>query len=1206
MAQHSVFGSSAPPYTLSVYNDGAPSITLGNYFYVYGAMSSGWNCKGGRVYIPNDSNITGKQVTISAWVATTSAVDLSTAPQATGTTTTPAGGGWAEVVWDTSFSISSGQYVFISYSFNSPQQVYYLHSSSPSESHIDSVDGVNLVLAEAYIAALSAQRGHFRIGSGSTTQNKSWYGVDIIVQDSPSSGPALPVAEYGFNEISGTTAHDSSGNSHDLTVLSSSNFSVGRTGNGLHQVGGGASYRISNPAAWFGPDHRTIMFWGRRGSEGADTLSQSVYQLDASSNVVFGISISDGTNVVFNVRQGGTNIALNVAEVATGTWAHYALTYDRVTVRAYIDGVQVASQAATGVINASDGNLYMFGGDYQQQVLDDLRLFDKALSAAEIINFKDSPVPADDTTPPSQPQNLVATASGQQVSLDWDDSTDNIEVQNYIVYRSATQGFTPTPADQVGGPASSSYIDTAPPGTWYYRVAARDEAGNISTPSNEVMAITEAGSNYNYPSDLNWNISTTYNDNEASGYTFGVLFALSSPAQIGGGRFYSPVAKTGIAVTLYADGVQVAQKTGLGVDVGWSSLSLDTPYAGTNGVDYILAVYIPGPTVQYYALPSAPWAGATVGPMYTTLPESSYFRVGQGLPNTPTQTWYGVDAVVLSGTGGIIDTSFGATIADENTKEGAYGGEWSISGAGDTSNVGFARQFSVDAGETVEFSCHGSGSVIDIYRIGYYGGLGWRRVAQISNTATSQPDPNTIPDSSGGVECSNWSVTASWEVPSSALSGLFIGVYRNASLSNASYIPFIVRNDSRTAGVAYKTSDTTWALAYNYYGTPSSPLTGKSLYGSGGPLGNSSSRTHAVSYHRPIVTREGIPQTYWLACEAPMIRFMERNGIDVKYIASCDIEDGVAPIANTNIAVSSGHDEYWSDGMRDAFEAHRDNGKHLLFFSGNEIFWRVRFDASRNTMWCYKDTATGPGGHIAGEPLDPVSWTGTYKDTRWANRRPENLTTGTDFRMNGVNDYAATFDSSFGSHPFWRHTTLSSGSFTVNGIIGFEADEMLPDQPVGSRAVLANHNINIDGNRADDNGESYNGNGDLNWGVIAQRYASGSVVVGFGTCQWSWGLDGVHDRGGNYTNSNMQQATLNLFTDLGAPPATTMSGLTTPTAISSLDPYGGIPVSTGRSGKVKVWNGTQWNTHQLKVWDGNAWVVKPAKGYDGASFVDSK
>ncbi|MGE5298663.1 MAG: N,N-dimethylformamidase beta subunit family domain-containing protein [Acidobacteriota bacterium] len=1216
MAQHTVFGSGTPPYLLTAYSDGTPNIVLGNYLYTYGAMASGWYCAGGRVYIPNDPSVFNQSITIKAWVSTTAAVDLSTAPLVEKVTTTSANAGWAEVTWDTPFALNPGDLVFIGYEFVDPQQMFYVHAASPQGHIIRSVDDVDLVLAEADISILvpNSGRGRYRIGSGSTGHSEAWYGADIIVTDEGAGPMPEPIAEYGFNETGGTTAEDATGNNHDLTVNSASNFGMGRpmplAGNALHQVGGGAPHRIANAADWLETPERTVMFWARRGSEGADTSSRSVYQLDTSSNVTFGISASDGVNVVFTARINGGEVALTASEVSMGTWAHYALAYDGTTLRAYIDGDEVASQAVSGTIDASDDTMYLFGEDYQQQVLDDLRFFDAALTEAQVEHYMNTVIEAPDTEPPSVPQNLTGDTTYQSVTLDWDDSTDDVELQNYVVYRSSTQGFTPAPEDQVGGPALSHYSETAPVGTWYYRVSARDEAGNESEPSDEIEIETTAAppvSQYAFPSDLGWTPGGVVNDNAPGGQSFGIICALSGASLLSGGRFYSPAPQSGLEVRLYANDTEVAVKTGLTASTGWNELLFDTPYSGVPGVDYLLAVYLPGPLQHYTTLPNA-WPGTRldVGPMYTTLLSNSRYGITNGRPTAATSTWYGVDIIAPTGDGSF-DPTFGATIEEENAKEGAMGADYTIAGAGDTSNLGFTRQFSVNAGETIDFSCHGDGVIIDIYRIGYYDGLGWRKVAELENTATSQPDPSIIPDSNNGVECSNWSITASWEVPADALSGLFVGVYRNVTRDNASYIPFIVRNDARAADVAYKTSDTTWALAYNYYGTPASPLTGKSVYGSGGPLGDIASRTHAVSYHRPIVTREGISQTYWMACEAPMIRFLERNGIDIKYVASKDVDAGVSVLANTNIAVSNGHDEYWSDGMRDTFEAYRDAGGNLLFFSGNEVFWRTRFDAERNTMWCYKDTMQGPGGHVAGTPLDPIDWTGTWKDTRFAGRKPEHLLTGTDFRMNGVNDYAATFyqASEYASHPFWRDTTITSGNFTVNGLIGFEADEILPTQPEGSYVVLANHIFNIDGKRADDNGQEYAGNGDLNWGVISQRYASGAVVVGFGTCQWSWGLDAVHDRGGNYVNANIQQATLNIFADLGATPATTMNGLTAPTPVVSLDVYGAIPAS-GRSGKVKVWDGSQWSAHPLKVWDGGAWVVKPAKGHDGTDFIDGK
>lgn len=515
------------------------------------------------------------------------------------------------------------------------------------------------------------------------------------------------------------------------------------------------------------------------------------------------------------------------------------------------------------------------------------------------------------------------------------------------------------------------------------------------------------------------------------------------------------------------------------------------------------------------------------------------------------------------------------TIASENALAGNPDTEYSISGAGDQSNLGFAREFSVNVGETVNFSCHGTGTVLDIYRIGYYGGLGWRKVTTLTNTATSQPDPTTVADTNGATTCTNWSTTASWAVPSDTTSGLFVGVYRNLAGNNASWIPFVVRNDALVADIVVKTSDSTWALAYNYYGTPASPMTGKSLYGSGGALsgtGGPDNRAHYGSYHRPIVTREGVVQTYWLNAEAPLIRYLERNGYNVKYVSSKDIDANPAVLANAKVFISSGHDEYWSDGMRNTVESFRDAGGHCLFMSGNEVFWRVRFDAGRNGMYCYKDTLPGPGAHVAGEPLDPVSWTGTWKDTRWPGREPENLLTGTDFRMNGVNDKTATLSSSadFVAHPVWRNSALTTATQTLTNVVGFEADAMLPVKQTPHAVILAAQDFSIDGFYANDNGQTYSGNGTLVWGIISQRYDSGAIVVGFGTCQWAWALDAVHDRLTTPVNAAAQQFMVNLLRDLGADPATLMAGMVL-SAAAPRNSYGTMAVPGGNGG---VFDGT--------------------------------
>lgn len=1202
MALHSVFGDSDLSPSTAIANDGAGSIVLGNVFYVE-IGSQDYICRGAKLWLPTGATLPA-QVTIEARYDVSDSATNNLDSPALRSVTIPATGlsGWQEVSWP-AFVVEPGKMVLISYTFSGGQQVYLYRSEANSEL-IPASDGTPLCISEMTVAPYSS--GYFRVNGGAVQKpfGTFVYGVDIIIDDS------LPLAEYGFNELTGVNTTDETPYQRDLTVNSASNFDVSRTGNGLHQVGGGLANRIANSTPWLETPQRTLMFWGRRGDTGA-SLSRTVYQVNGSGETTFGVGLSDGAQMEFTVRVSGVPVTITYPAQAVGDWHHYALTYDQQTLSAYIDGVVVGAQAAAGSIDASDGQLYFYGEEYQQQVVDDLRFFEAPLSETEIQNYMAQTIAPPDLEPPTVPANLAATVAYQQVGLTWTLATDNVAVQNYVVYRSETSGFTPTLTDQVGGPSSASYSDIAPVGTHYYRVAARDEAGNESAASPECVVTTtqDPGVDYLYPSALGWTPGSVYVDGTTTGMSFGTFFGLERPASIKGVRFYSPAAASGAAIHLTEDNSTIlAQASSLDVAVGWNTFLFDSPYVGVFGIGYVVSIHIPGATVSYTALTNAFDGTRTqVGPAYSQNPLSGRYSYNAELPSVQVTSWFGVD-VVVSSEDTPLNTAYGTDIVSENALPGSSSEGWMISGAGDTTNLGFARQFSVNIGETVDFSCHGTGPAIDIYRIGAYGGMGWRKVATIANAATQQPDPDVVPDSNGGVTCTNWSTTASWTVPTDAISGLFVGVYRNTSQTNASYIPFSVRDDAKAVDVIVKFSETTWALAYNYYGTPSSPLTGKSVYGSGGPLGDSGTRSHVGSYHRPIVTREGIPQTYWLACEAPLIRFIESNGLNVKYVASKDVDESPAILQAAKMVISSGHDEYWSEGMRDAFEAYRDGGGHVIFMSGNEVFWRTRFSPDHTLMWVYKDTMDGPGAHVGGTALDPVGWTGTWKDTRWAGRRPEHTITGTDFRMNGVNDIAVTFDHTAGyaSHPFWRDTAVAGGaSVTVNGIIGFEADEIAPTQPTPSTAILAQQTVNINGARADDNGQSYNGNGDLQWGVVSQRYGSGAVVVGFGTCQWAWGLDATHDRGGVYTSAAVQQATLNLFADLGAVPATTLGGLVTPTPVGSLDVYGVNPLNV-RSGKVKVWSGSVWQSHPLKVWDGSSWVVRPAAGHDGTEFIRGK
>src|SRR5579862_9114809 len=302
-------------------------------------------------------------------------------------------------------------------------------------------------------------------------------------------------------------------------------------------------------------------------------------------------------------------------------------------------------------------------------------------------------------------------------------------------------------------------------------------------------------------------------------------------------------------------------------------------------------------------------------------------------------------------------------IVAENCLTGNPSSEWDVStgDAGDPTIQGFATDISVNQGGTISFKINtpARAYTINIYRMGYYGGMGARKVATILPSVTlpqSQPSCKTD-DTTGLYDCGNWAVSASWQVPSSATSGIYFAHLVRTDTGGDSHIVFVVRNDSSHSNILYQTADLSWQ-AYNYYG-------GGSLYGPNSSTFDIGSRSYKVSYNRPFSTRSfGIESDTWVfGPEFPMVQWLEQNGYDVTYTTGLDADRNGALIKNHKIYMDSGHDEYWSAQERTNVKAARDAGVNLAFFSGNEMFWKTRWENSIDgtntpyrTLVCYKET----------------------------------------------------------------------------------------------------------------------------------------------------------------------------------------------------------------------------------------------------------
>ena len=144
-------------------------------------------------------------------------------------------------------------------------------------------------------------------------------------------------------------------------------------------------------------------------------------------------------------------------------------------------------------------------------------------------------------------------------------------------------------------------------------------------------------------------------------------------------------------------------------------------------------------------------------------------------------------------------------IVCENELAGSPSSEWDVSGSGDSSLQGFATQISVNKGETVHFKVDTTAATfqIDIFRLGYYAGQGARRIATLSNiTGRDQANCMTV-GSTGLIDCGNWLESASWSVPATAVSGIYLARLSRSG-GGASHIVFIVRDDAAQADLLFQ------------------------------------------------------------------------------------------------------------------------------------------------------------------------------------------------------------------------------------------------------------------------------------------------------------------------------------------------------------------------------------------------------------------
>ena len=333
----------------------------------------------------------------------------------------------------------------------------------------------------------------FVSGAGADTGNQVGLYSNVASATTGSASSTL-VAAYAFEEGSGSSVVDLSGNGNAGQIGSATWTTSGKYGSALSFNGSSARVTVPDAASLDLTTGMTLEAWVYPTSitnkwRDAIYKGNDAYYLSATS--------STGSRPATGGTFGGVNSeVIGPTKLPVNTWTHFAATYDGATQRLFVNGVQVASKARTGSILTSTEPLQIGGdsiyGQFFAGRIDEVRVYRAALSQAEIQADMAAPLGGPpDTTVPSQVSGLLASAvSSSRIDLSWSAASDDVGVTGYEIERCQGAGCSSFAA--VTTVATLTWSDTGrSPGTSYsYRVRARDAAGNTGGYSAVATAVT--------------------------------------------------------------------------------------------------------------------------------------------------------------------------------------------------------------------------------------------------------------------------------------------------------------------------------------------------------------------------------------------------------------------------------------------------------------------------------------------------------------------------------------------------------------------------------------------------------------------------------------------------------------------------------------------------------------------------------------------
>lgn len=232
-----------------------------------------------------------------------------------------------------------------------------------------------------------------RDASGNTTTS-----APVTVTVSNTGGGGL-VGAWSFNEGTGATANDTSGNANHGSIFQATWYTTGKFGKALAFDGSNDMVTVNDTPSLDLTNKMTLEAWVRpTATSGWRTI---LMKENGTNELSYGMYARESTNrpsgwLRVNPTSGSSQSVGATPALATNTWSHMALTYDGSAMRLYVNGTLRASKNQTGNMYTSSSPLRFGGnavwGEYFAGQLDEIRIYNRALSQPEIQTDMNQPL----------------------------------------------------------------------------------------------------------------------------------------------------------------------------------------------------------------------------------------------------------------------------------------------------------------------------------------------------------------------------------------------------------------------------------------------------------------------------------------------------------------------------------------------------------------------------------------------------------------------------------------------------------------------------------------------------------------------------------------------------------------------------------------------------------------------------------------------